>query len=104
MTNPSAKYDAAGNSGIINIKTKKTKQVGFNGNASASYGQGKYQRSNNSLNLNYRKNKVNIFSSLSGNFRKDYQQLEIYRRYMDVAHLLNKILTKRKNAKTILVK
>ncbi|MGB3235239.1 MAG: TonB-dependent receptor, partial [Ferruginibacter sp.] len=83
MTNPSAKYDAAGNSGIINIKTKKTRQVGFNGNASASYGQGKYQRSNNSLNLNYRKNKVNIFSSLSGNFRKDYQQLEIYRRYMD---------------------
>ena len=85
MTNPSAKYDASGNSGIINIKTKKTKQFGFNGNASVSYGQGKYARSNNSLNLNYRKNKVNIFSSLSGNLRNDYQQLDIYRRYMNAS-------------------
>lgn len=81
MTNPSAKYDAAGNSGIINIKTKKNKQVGFNGSLSTAFGQGVYAKTNNSLNLNYRVGKVNVFSTLSGNYRGNYQQLNIHRRY-----------------------
>lgn len=81
MTNPSAKYDAAGNSGIINIKTKKNKQKGFNGSASLAIGQGDYTKTNNSVNLNYRKGKVNLFSTLSGNYREDYQALEIRRHY-----------------------
>ena len=81
MTNPSAKYDASGNSGIINIKTKKNKQTGFNGSASVAYGQGVYAKTNNSVNLNYKKNKVNLFSTLSGNYREDYQELEIKRHY-----------------------
>jgi hypothetical protein len=81
MTNPSAKYDAAGNSGIINIKTKKNKQKGFNGSATAAYGQGVYAKTNNSVNLNYRQGKVNLFSTLTGNYREDYQELDISRRY-----------------------
>jgi hypothetical protein len=83
MTNPSAKYDAAGNSGIINIKTKKIRQVGFNGSLSTALGQGVYSKTNNSLNLNYRKNKVNVFSTISGNYRGNYQQLDIHRRYIN---------------------
>ena len=40
MTNPPAKFDAAGNAGVINIKTKKSKMQGFNGTYSGSVGQG----------------------------------------------------------------
>jgi len=81
MTNPSAKYDASGNSGIINIKTKKNKQVGFNGSLSTAFGQGVYSKTNNSLNLNYRKGKINLFGTVSGNYRGNFQQLNIHRRY-----------------------
>lgn len=81
MTNPSAKYDASGNSGIINIKTKKNKQKGFNGSLSASYGQGKYAKTNNSVNLNYRVGKINIFSNFGLNYRKNFNQLDINRVY-----------------------
>ena len=81
MTNPSAKYDASGRSGIINIKTKKNKQKGFNGSASTAYSQGIYSRTSNSLNLNYKNGKVNLFSTLSANYRNNYQELDIYRRY-----------------------
>lgn len=81
MTNPPAKYDAAGNSGIINIKTKKNKMKGFNGNVSAGYGQGIYPKTNNSLSLNYRNSKVNLFSNYSFGRNNNWQQLDIFRRY-----------------------
>jgi hypothetical protein len=81
MTNPSSKYDAAGNSGIINIKTKKNKLKGFNGSLTTAFGQGTYSKTNNSLNLNYRIGKVNLFGTLSGNYREEYQELDINRRY-----------------------
>jgi iron complex outermembrane receptor protein len=83
MTNPPAKYDAAGNAGIINIKTKKNKQVGYNGSLSLGYGQGRYPKFNESLNMNYRQNKVNLFANLSHNYRKGFQDLDIQRRFRD---------------------
>lgn len=81
MTNPSAKYDAGGNAGIINIKTKKNKQKGFNGSLTLGYGQGFYSSTNNSLNINYRNNKFNVFSTVSLNRRTNFQQLDIMRIY-----------------------
>lgn len=64
MTTPPAGYDAAGNAGIINIRTKKIKEKGFNGNATTSWAQGVYGRSNTNLNINYRHNKLNVAATL----------------------------------------
>ncbi|HKG07691.1 MAG TPA: TonB-dependent receptor, partial [Pedobacter sp.] len=60
IPNPPAKYDAAGGAGIINIKTKRAKVKGFNGSLSLGLTQGRLTKSNNSLNFNYRADKLNI--------------------------------------------
>jgi iron complex outermembrane recepter protein len=81
MTNPSAKYDAAGNSGIINIKTKKNKLKGFNGSLSAGIIQGRYTKTNNSINLNYRTGKINLFGNYNYSYWKGYEDLYILRKF-----------------------
>lgn len=83
MTNPPARYDAAGNAGIINIRTKKTKQFGYSGSFSSSWSQGRYPKISESFNFNYRKNKVNFFTNLGYNWRKNYQNLNIQRKFLD---------------------
>lgn len=67
ITNPSAKYDAAGNAGIINIKLKKSITNGLNGNITAAHTQSTHARNNFSSVLNYRKNKINIFGNVGTN-------------------------------------
>jgi len=84
MTNPPAKYDAAGNAGIINIKTKKNRQLGYNGSANVGYSQGFYPKFNEGVNLNYRVNKVNVFTNLSHNYGMNYNTLTIQRNFRDV--------------------
>jgi len=81
MTNPPAKYDAAGNSGIINIKTKKTNQVGFNLFLNAGYTQGIYARNNQDIIVNYRKNRVNLFGTLGRNERNTDRTFIIERKF-----------------------
>src|SRR6478672_11377691 len=81
MTNPSAKYDAAGNSGIINIRTKKNKLKGLNGNLSASVIQGKFTKTNNSINLNYHNKKINLFGNYSYSYWHGYNDLYLRRNF-----------------------
>ena len=83
IDNPGAKYDASGNAGIINIKTKTIKQRGFNGSLSLSAGQGFYSKSNNSINLNYRNGRFNVFANYG--MRLGYEKMNLYalRKYFD---------------------
>ena len=81
MTNPPAKYDAAGNSGVINIRTKKNKAMGFNGSVTANYGQGRYWKANESINLNYRTKKFNFFGNYSYYRWSGYQNIYVKRNF-----------------------
>ena len=65
ISNPSAKYDAAGNSGIINIKLKKNKQSGTNGSITTGVGYGNAWRDNTSINLNHKEGSLNVFGTFS---------------------------------------
>jgi len=65
ITNPSAKFDAASTSGIINVVLKKNKRLGLNGIASA--GVGTPDILNGNLTLNLREGKMNVFASGSYN-------------------------------------
>ena len=93
IPNPPAKYDASGNAGIINIRLKKTLAKGFNGGFNLAYGQGKYMRSVNSANFNYRIQKWNFFTNLSVNKTKSYQDLTIKREYFNPAGERTSIFT-----------
>jgi outer membrane receptor protein involved in Fe transport len=79
ISNPSAKYDAAGNAGIINIKLKKDKSLGANGSLNLGAGQGRATRYNTSINGNFRDKKINLFGNYSFNDGGNPQKMNLYR-------------------------
>lgn len=100
INNPSSKYDANGNAGIINIIYKKEKKDGFNGKAGIVAGAGalwikkenypgirpQYQwtpKLNPSISLNYRKNKINFFFQGDDLYTKTLNKNEFTERIYD---------------------
>ncbi|WP_419701507.1 outer membrane beta-barrel protein [Mucilaginibacter sp. NFX135] len=72
MTNPSAKYDASGNAGIINIVKKRNHREGFTGSVNGNLAQGYYGSYDGGINLGYKTEAYNLTLSNSYTFNKDF--------------------------------
>jgi len=81
VTNPSAKYDPDGNSGIINIVLKKNKLKGFNGLVSTNLASGNIRNGNvaeSNLSLSYRNGAVNVYGIYSYRYLEGYRNNDSY--------------------------
>jgi iron complex outermembrane recepter protein len=83
ITNPSAKYDAAGNAGIINIRLVKNKAFGMNGSVNAGWNIATYPKYNGGFALNYRNKKINFFSTYSYGYTPAETNFHIKKTLMD---------------------
>lgn len=118
INNPSAKYDANGNAGIINIIYKKEKKEGFNGKIGLSAGLGalwikqanfpgirpQYQNTpkiNPSISLNYRKNKVNLFFQADNLYTETLNKNEFTDRYYDTGQTVRQQLKRNRNTNIV---
>lgn len=81
ITNPSARYDAEGTAGILNIVLKQSKTVGFNGSLTATVGTPTNSRAG--ANLNLRMNKFNIFTNTSVNKNQSPGNAHFYQQYFN---------------------
>lgn len=70
ITNPSAKYNPEGMSGIINIKLHKNTQIGFNGNFNVGVTNEVFAKFNSSIDMNYRNGKFNFYGNYGNNIGK----------------------------------
>ncbi|MBB5635102.1 hypothetical protein HDF26_002171 [Pedobacter cryoconitis] len=85
ITSPSAKYDAQGNSGLININLKKNKKEDFSGDVSLGYTQASHPGANVGAGLNYKKDKFSATSTLrvgDGSVNQDNQEKIFYSDYL----------------------
>lgn len=114
INNPSAKYDANGNAGIINIIYKKEVEEGFNGKAALSFGLGalwvkhenyptirpQYQNTpkiNPSLSVNYRKKKTNLFLQVDNLYTQTLNKNEFVDRYYENGDTVRQQMKRNRN-------
>ncbi len=83
ITAPPSSLDAQGNAGFINIVLLTNPNYGFNGSFSLSAGYGDGATTTNSINVNYRKNKINLFGDYSIGIDKRKPDFRNYRRVAD---------------------
>lgn len=83
ITNPSAKYEAAGNAGIINIKLKKNKNFGTNGTVTAGYNIGIKPKYNGGISLNNRSKNLNLFGNYNYNDSRTEMRMNLPREVLD---------------------
>jgi iron complex outermembrane receptor protein len=79
ITNPSAKYNPEGMSGIINIILHKNVTIGFNGSANVGLTYETEAKFNAGLNMNYRNGKFNLYSNLNTNISKNQNYGQMFR-------------------------
>ncbi len=83
ITTPPANMDAEGNAGYINLVLKKRSDVGLNGSYSFSGGIGNGSTTQDNINFNFRKNKLNLYGNYSFSRRSQGQQFELGRTVLD---------------------
>ncbi|WER15131.1 TonB-dependent receptor [Elizabethkingia miricola] len=121
INNPSSKYDANGNAGIINIIMKKNKQNGWNGKIGFTYGTGSFwirkenlptirpqytitPKINPSLSLNYRKDKINVFLQVDNLYTQTLNKNEFVTRTYDNGNIINSQLKRNRNTNYLTTK
>jgi iron complex outermembrane recepter protein len=98
ITNPSAKYEAAGNAGIINIKLKKNKSFGTNGSVNAGYNIGSFPKYNGGLALNHRNARINIFGNYNYNYGDNANRFTLRKEQFDTLFLQTNKLNFKNNS------
>jgi outer membrane receptor protein involved in Fe transport len=87
IANPSAKYEAAGNAGIINIRLKKNMAYGTNMSVSAGYNIGTYSKYNGAFSFNHRNERLNIYGDVSFNHSLNYTYSNMHRTVLDTSFI-----------------